>query len=149
MLNLFPLPNFVDPAPSRRYQWNYISQMSAPYPRSSETARVDYSPRQNMQLYVRLSRNGDEQRPVFGSTANGSVNFPLVPIVFHQPGRGAALHTTTTLSPTVFNEFIFGASENTRDYYPEIHRARQPQGHRHRHSPMVSAQQPRGPAFRT
>ncbi|MDP2999481.1 MAG: carboxypeptidase regulatory-like domain-containing protein [Bryobacterales bacterium] len=119
VLNLFPLPNFVDPAPSRRYQWNYISQMSAPYPRSSETARVDYSPRQNIQLYVRVSRNGDEQRPVFGSTANGSVNFPLVPIVFHQPGRGAALHTTTTVSPTVFNEFIFGASENTRDYYPE------------------------------
>jgi hypothetical protein len=114
VLKLFPLDNFVDPNPSRIYQWNYISQASIPYPRGSQTARVDFSPRPNLAMYVRLSRNADEQ-----VTSYMSSNYPLVPVVWHQPGRGAALHTTMTVSPTVFNEFIFGASENTRDYYAQ------------------------------
>ena len=119
VLKLFPLPNFVDPEPSRRYQWNYISQVSGPYPRRTETARVDYSPRQNLQMYMRISNNADEQHPSYGNWSVGSVNFPLTPIVFHQPGRGAVLHTTTTVSPTMFNEFIFGVSANHLDYYPQ------------------------------
>jgi hypothetical protein len=114
VLKLFPLPNFVDPNPSRVYQWNYISQESIPYPRGSQTARVDFSPRANLAMYVRISRNADEQ-----ITSYMSSNYPLVPVVWHQPGRGAALHATATLSPTVFNEFVFGVSENTRDYYPQ------------------------------
>ena len=114
ILKLFPLPNFVDPNPSRLYQWNYISQASSPYPRGSQTARIDYSPHANTALYLRFSRNADEQ-----ITSYMSSNYPLVPVVWHQPGRGAALHATTTVSPTVFNEFILGASENTRDYYPQ------------------------------
>jgi hypothetical protein len=114
ILDLFPEPNFLDPDPSRIYQWNYISQASIPYPRGSQTARIDYSPHANMALYLRFSRNADEQ-----ITSYMSSNYPLVPVVWHQPGRGAALHTTNTISPTIFNEFIFGASENTRDYYPQ------------------------------
>jgi hypothetical protein len=114
VLNLFPLNNFVDPTPSRVHQWNYISQASIPYPRGSQTARIDFSPRENMSMYLRFSRNADEQ-----ITSYMSSNYPLVPVVFHQPGRGAALHTTMTLSPSVFNEFVFGASENTRDYYAQ------------------------------
>lgn len=114
VLKLFPLPNFVDPNPSRIHQWNYISQASIPYPRGSQTARVDYSPRANLAMYFRVSRNADEQ-----ITSYMSSNFPLVPVMWHQPGRGAAMHTTATLSPTIFNEFVFGVSENTRDYYPQ------------------------------
>lgn len=120
ILKIFPLPNFVDPLPSRIYQWNYISQMSAPYPRHSETARVDYSPKANLQMYVRVSNNTDESKPYYGAAPTGSINFPLGRFIFAQPGRGAVLHTTTTISPTTFNEFIFGVSENLRWYYPEI-----------------------------
>ena len=119
ILNLFPLPNFVDPEPSRRNQWNYISSLSGAYPRRTETIRTDYSPMQRVQMYVRLSNNSDEQHVPYGSWVTGSVNYPLAPIVFRQPGRGATLHTTITLSPSMFNEFIFGVSQNKLFYYPE------------------------------
>ena len=119
ILNLFPLPNFVDPELSRRNQWNYISSLSGAYPRRTETIRTDYSPTQRLQMYARVSNNADEQHVPYGSWVTGSVNFPLAPIVFRQPGRGATLHTTTTISPSTFNEFIFGVSQNKLFYYPE------------------------------
>jgi hypothetical protein len=121
VLNLFPLPNFVDPLPSRRYQWNYISAPSSPYPRRTEIVRIDYSPRQNMQLYLRLSNNADESHPTFGSTnwTAGSVNFPLTKTVYRSPGRGAVVHSTVTISPSMFNEFILGYSHNYLQWFPE------------------------------
>jgi len=120
VLNLFPSPNFVDPSPNRRYHWNYISSRSNSYPRRTETLRVDYSPRQNLQTYLRLIHNSDRQNPYYGLWVVGSVNFPLVPILFRQPGRGAILHTTATLSPTFVNEFIIGVSQNKLFFYPEF-----------------------------
>src|SRR5581483_4211416 len=54
ILNLFPMPNYTDPYPSRLYQWNYIAQASGPYPRHTEIIRTDYSPRSNFQIWVRL-----------------------------------------------------------------------------------------------
>jgi hypothetical protein len=119
ILNLFPMPNFVDPAANRRYQWNYISQQSGAYPRRTEIFRADYQPFQKMQAYLRLSNNADEQHPTYGNWTTGSVNYPLTPIVFKAPGRGATLHTTTTVSPTMFNELILGVSQNKLFYYPE------------------------------
>lgn len=119
VLALFPLPNFVDPNPSRLLQWNYLSALSDSYPRRTEILRVDYQPRNNMQSYLRLSNVADEQHAPYGSWVTGSVNIPLTPIVFRRPGRGATLHTTTTISPSFFSETIFGVSQNKLYYYPE------------------------------
>lgn len=120
VLELFPMPNFVDPAPTRRYQWNYISALSGGYPRRTEIIRLDYSPHANVQTYLRMSNNADEQHPWYGLWVAGSLNFPLTPIVFRAPGRGATLHSTVTLSPTLFNEAIFGVSQNKLFYFPEF-----------------------------
>src|SRR5207302_2371780 len=57
IVNLFPLPNFVDPTPATTYQWNYYANSSEPYPRRTETLRIDYQLRDNWQLYVSLSNN--------------------------------------------------------------------------------------------
>ncbi len=119
ILNLFPLPNYVDPTPVRQPQYNFISQLSGPYPRRTDTFRVDLAPRDNMQWYFRGSQNSDQQYPVYGSWTNGNVNFPLSPIAFAQPGRGLVLHGTTTLSATVFSETIFGISQNKLTYGPK------------------------------
>jgi hypothetical protein len=121
VLNLFPLPNFVDPDPSRRYQWNFISSMSMPSPRRTDVFRVDYSPRQNVQLFVRLGDTTEVNHPTYGSTAwnAGSVNFPLTPIQVRQPGQSAAVHNTVTLSPSLFNDFVFGVSHNTGQWAPD------------------------------
>lgn len=119
ILNLFPLPNYIDPTPVRRPQYNYISQLSGPYPRRTDTFRIDFAPRDNMQWYFRGSQNADQQYPVYGNWTNGSVNFTLTPIAFSQPGRGLVLHGTTTFSPFVFGETVFGVSQNKLTYGPQ------------------------------
>ena len=45
ILNMFPLPNFVDPSLATRYNWNYYVAASEPYNRRTDTARVDYAPK--------------------------------------------------------------------------------------------------------
>ena len=119
ILKLFPLPNFVDPNPSRVYQWNYFSSEAGSYPRRTETARVDYSPKENWQFYVSASNNADQQRAPYGLWVDGSLNFPLTPIVFGEPGRLATVHSTNLISPTIFNELTVAASQNTLTFYPQ------------------------------
>jgi hypothetical protein len=124
ILNMFPLPNFQDPAPNNKYNWNYYVAASEPYNRRTETIRGDYQPRQSWQLYVSLSNNYDHQNvPYSGGTAGwvaGSLNLVLSPITFSQPGRLGTIHSTNTISPTLFNEVSFGASQNTLTYAPEF-----------------------------
>jgi hypothetical protein len=123
ILALFPLPNFVDPSLATRYNWNYYVAASEPYNRRTETARVDYAPKQNWQVYLSLSNNADNQNvPYSGGSAGwvaGSANFVLSPIKYTQPGRLATLHSTNTISPTLFNEASFAVSQNTLNYGPE------------------------------
>jgi hypothetical protein len=122
ILNLFPLPNYVDPTPANRYQWNYYANYSEPYPRRTETGRVDWSPKQNWQLYLSLSNNADSQAvPYAAGPAGwvaGSLNFPLTPISYQQPGRLASLHSTNVISPNTFNEASLAASQNQLTYGP-------------------------------
>lgn len=119
VLSLFPAPNFTDPDPTRVNQWNYISQDSGPYPRRTEILRIDYSPRENLQTYLRLSNNADDQHPPYGSWVTGSLNFPLSPMTFQAPGRGATLHTTATITRTLFSETSIGVSQNKLNIYPD------------------------------
>jgi hypothetical protein len=104
ILKLFPLPNFVDPAISRRYQWNYIYNPSYSDPRRSETFRIDYSPRTNVQMYARFNKNSDTQ----ASPYIAGLGVALSTFRTESPSWSATLHSTVTLSPTVFNEFVFG-----------------------------------------
>lgn len=122
ILNVLPLPNFTDPNPVNKYQWNYYANVSEPYPRRTETARVDYSPRDNWQLYVSLSNNADSQAVPYSAGAAGWVagaqNFPLVPISYQEPGRLATLHSANSLTSDTFNEASIAASQNTLTFAP-------------------------------
>lgn len=118
ILNLFPLPNFTDPNPSRRYQWNYVSALSGPYPRRTEIARVDYNISQKWIAYFRFNHNIEQQEPPFGVWVAGSVNFPLTPTLYRRPGRGATAYSTYSISPTMFSETILGVSQNKLFFYP-------------------------------
>ncbi len=124
ILNMFPLPNFVDPNHATVYNWNYYVAASEPYNRRTETARVDYNPKQNWQVYLSLSNNADHQNVPYNSGSAGWVagnaNFVMSPIAFSQPGRLATLHSTNTISPTLFNEASFAVSQNTLNYGPEF-----------------------------
>src|SRR5215469_10031130 len=122
ILNMFPLPNFVDPNPATRAQWNYYAQVSEPYPRRTETARIDYQPTGSWQLFLSLSNNSDHQNvPYTGGVSGwvaGSLNYPLVPFYFEQPGRLATLHSINVVTPTISNEASLAASQNTLRYGP-------------------------------
>ncbi len=84
ILNIFPQPNFVDSNPANRFNWNYYAASSAPYNRRTETARVDWSPKTNWQVYLSGSNNADHQDVAYnGGNAGwitGGMNFPLSPI---------------------------------------------------------------------
>ena len=121
ILGLFPMPNFVDPSPARANQWNYISSNTGSYPRHAETGRVDYSPRDNVQFYVRVANSLDQEHPVVdGPFVTGKMNFPLTSVDYRRPGKSGAVHATVTLSPTLFNEFTFGASQNKLFFSPDF-----------------------------
>ena len=122
ILNLFPLPNFVDPNPVNRYNWNYYVAASEPYNRRIETARIDWSPRQNWQLFFSGTNNADHQNvPYIGGNTGfvaGSLNFVLTPISYSQPVRLGTRHSTKTLSPTLFNEASVSESQNRSLFTP-------------------------------
>ena len=122
VLNLFPLPNYVDPNPATRAQWNYYANLSEPYPRRTESLRVDFSPRDNWQLYVSLSNNSDNQAVPYNAGSAGwvagSLNFPLSPIQFGEPGRLGSVHSANAVTPTTFNEVVVAISQNTLTYAP-------------------------------
>lgn len=106
ILNLFPLPNFVDPNPVNRNQWNYISNATGEEPRRTDLARLDYALSPGVTMYWRYSGYADSQFSPYGAGAN----FPLTPAILRQPGWGGAYHVATTLSPSFFGEFIAGLS---------------------------------------
>ena len=87
ILGIFPKPNFVDPNPTRIWQWNHIANESGSYPRRTEILRLDYSPVQKLQMNLRVSNTADQQEAPWGVWVNGGVNFPLTPIVFRQRAR--------------------------------------------------------------
>jgi hypothetical protein len=124
ILNMFPQANFKDLNPLTTYNWNYYVNAAEPYNRRTETVRVDYSPKQNWQLYASLSNNADHQNvPYSGGTAGwvaGSLNFLLTPITYGQPGRLGTVHSTIAISPTMFNDTSFAISQNTLNYSPEF-----------------------------
>ncbi|MDZ4796910.1 MAG: carboxypeptidase regulatory-like domain-containing protein [Bryobacteraceae bacterium] len=119
ILNLFPLPNYVDPNPTRRYQWNYFTSEAGSYPRRTENLRFDYSPKANWQTSLRLSNNADQQHVPYGLWVSGGLNFPITPIGYGQPGRGLTFRSTNSIGASWFNELVYGISQNTLTYRPD------------------------------
>lgn len=111
ILNLFPLPNFVDPNPANRNEWNYISNATGAEPRQTEVGRVDYALNSAVQFYARYSRYTDTQDNPYASGAN----FPLTTTVVKQPGWSGTFHAATAISSTFFGEFIFGVSQRKQE----------------------------------
>ncbi len=118
ILKIFPTPNYVAPDKVNLYQYNYFVSEAAPYPRRTENARVDFSPRQNWQMSANVLHNSDKQDTLYGIWVDGSLNFPITPIVFQQPGKTASLTSTNTITPTMFNQATMAFSRNELTYGP-------------------------------
>ncbi len=93
--------------------FNHQSQISSGYPRREETVRIDYNVSSNTHIFARYTQDTDQQILPYGLGWTTGQNFPLTPTIFNQgPARNASLNVTTSLSPTMTNEFIFGPSQN-------------------------------------
>lgn len=94
--------------------FNHQSQFSAGYPRKEYNIRVDYNMTENTRMYVRYTRDADQQLLPYGLGWTGGANqAPIDVLDFKQaPAFNGTFNVTTTLSPTLTNEFVFGGSQN-------------------------------------
>jgi hypothetical protein len=95
-------------------RFNHQSQFSAGYPRKEYNLRFDYNLSENTRMYVRYTRDADQQLLPYGLGWTGGNNqVPIDVLNFKQaPAFNGTYNLTTTLSPTLTNEFVFGGSQN-------------------------------------
>jgi carboxypeptidase family protein/TonB-dependent receptor-like protein len=100
--------------------FNHSSQASAGYPRREYNIRVDYNLSENTRMFVRYTRDADQQVLPYGLGWTGGANrVPIDNLIFQQaPAWNSTYNLTSTLSPTLTNEFIFGASQNNLTLNP-------------------------------
>ncbi|HWQ34639.1 MAG TPA: carboxypeptidase regulatory-like domain-containing protein [Blastocatellia bacterium] len=94
--------------------FNHASQASAGYPRREYNLRLDYNVSDSTRMYIRYTRDADQQILPYGLGWTGGANqVPIDNLIFKQaPAWNGTYNLTTTLSSTLTNEFVFGASQN-------------------------------------
>jgi hypothetical protein len=104
------------------FRFNHNSQLSVSYPRKETSIRVDYNLSDNTKAYVRYTRDADKQVMPYGLGWTGGNNqIPFDNLIFKQaPAWNGTLNVTSALSPTLTNEFIFGASQNNLTLDPTV-----------------------------
>jgi len=134
ILNALPLPNICAhpgvPASgciqdaqfaTQQYQRNYYWSFNETHPRRNDTVRIDYNPTSKLTTWARYINDYDVDTAAPTSNSFGLKNSQgqSTPFAFDHPnpGHGYAVGITYTISPTMVNEFTFGKSYNTWDYY--------------------------------
>ncbi len=111
ILNWYPKPITFD------NQYNYQSQQSDTFPRRENAFRGDYNINDKWRVYSRYLFTKSSQDRAYGQW-NADYNIPYAPMNFGNPGWSVIANVTTTVSPTVTNEFIFGSSKNVLNIDP-------------------------------
>jgi hypothetical protein len=105
ILNFLPTPNTT----AGGNPYNYSSQAPSSYPRSENIVRGDWQVKPDFRLSVRWVYNTDDQKFAYGTTT-ASWNWPLTTTDRKNgPGSVPTLNLTNNFTPTIVNEFIFGA----------------------------------------
>ncbi len=104
---IYPDPNFPGPG------GNYLAIRSQPTDNQDIIFRTDYNIRQNWQLTVRGLHGDQNFTSPFDNTGN---NIPLFEVYRHRRGNNFAVSLTTTVSPTLINEFSAGESDYREDF---------------------------------
>lgn len=112
ILNFYPTPNVpIDP------QFNYLTQVSDTFPRRENIYRGDYNISDKWRFYSRFIKTKSQQDRAYGQW-NADYNIPFAPMNFGNPGWSWVNNLTTTINPTLTNEFIFGSSKNVLNIDP-------------------------------
>lgn len=103
--------------------YNYTSQVPSSYPRSENILRGDYQIKPTARLSVRWVYNRDDQQFAYGTTT-ASWNWPLT-ITDRKNGPGSipTISLINNFTPTLINEFIFGAGRGGVTIAPKDDRA--------------------------
>lgn len=119
ILRLFPEPNTL----AGGDVYNYSSQVPSSYPRRETILRVDWQIAASTRLSGRWVHNYDEQQFAYGTTT-ASWNWPLT-VTDRRNGPGNVLSFTLThsFSPTLINEFVYGAGRGGVTIAPSDDRA--------------------------
>jgi len=110
ILKWYPLPNVTGPP-----DYNYQYQTADPYPRREIMVRGDWNISDKWRLFIRYIRDKDDR---ISYNNWGTSNLPFAPVHLGFPGKSAIVNLTSTLTPTLTNEFIFGPSWNHVDVTP-------------------------------
>ena len=112
ILNFYPLPNYTDPNPSKRYSYNYRSTYSGSWPRRQNLGRFDASITSSFSLYYRVIDDYSILQSPWGNWVNGSINYLLTPILWDRPARTHTVHATKIFSASTVDEFTIGKGFN-------------------------------------
>ena len=98
---------------------NYYWQFQGSHPRRSDILRIDYNMTSRITGWFRWGNDYDQDgtgasMPLKNSTGS----FAPTQIIHPNPGHNYAVGVTYTLTPTLVNEFTFGKTWNTWDYFP-------------------------------
>ena len=104
VLNLYPLPNVTG-----QVNYNYQSQISATEPRHEQHLKLDYNASSRWRFSGSWTNLPTDHLTGVYCPSGYSLcpNFPLTPISYNHPGHIITLNATTTISPTLVNDFLF------------------------------------------
>ena len=106
MMNLFPLPNAVDPTGQRQYNAEFVNPFEQP--RHDRILRVDYPIRSKATAYVRLLQDytgNDGYGQILGALGDGWRQFPHG---YDIPSAGAVASLIYTFRPNLILETMWG-----------------------------------------
>jgi hypothetical protein len=113
LLNVFPLPNYLDPTGST----NYITGGTYSQPRYESLFRVDYRLSDSHSLYFRGILDSQEQKG--WGVPGGGGDWPFLPSTYTLTGRGWLLSVQDTLSPTLVHQFTASITRAIEQVAPQ------------------------------
>jgi len=134
ILNFFPLPNMcgttynhtgvastgciVDAtASTTQYQRNYYYFAQETHPRRNDNLRFDLNLTSKLTTWVRYINDYDLDEAFGFPLQNSQGQWAPFGVNHPNPGHGYGVGITYTINPTTVNEFLFGKSYNSWDYY--------------------------------
>ncbi len=115
LLNILPLPNFVNPAITG-YNYNYQIQEVVNFPKRTQLFRIDYVPTEKDRIFVRGKTFLSEDQGYSVSSGATPVGFFAQCYCFSE--EGLATGWTHIFSPTIVSEFQAGVRRNHEGWKP-------------------------------
>jgi hypothetical protein len=113
LLNIFPLPNAIDPTRT----FNYVFRSPIQQPRNDQILRVDWNISSRTQFYARGIIDFEAVRGDFGFTL-ASPSWPQLPINYQTHSGGFVSTLLHSFSPSRINELTFGVNRGDQEVTP-------------------------------